>query len=70
MSRKLILQFETEYEGVFNFTINEPKDGLSQEEVELEAQKIIDSKALISKDGAPVRLKSAKIVTQDVETLV
>lgn len=70
MSKKLVLSFETERDGILNFTINNPKEGLTTEEVNQEADAIIESKALISKDGAPVRLKSAKIITQDVEQLV
>lgn len=70
MSKKLVLTFETERDGILNFTINDPKEDLTTDEVSQEANAIIESKALISKDGAPVRLKSAKIITQDVEQLV
>ena len=70
MSKKLVLSFETERDGILNFTINNPKEGLTTDEVNQEADAIIESKALISKDDAPVRLKSAKIITQDVEQLV
>lgn len=62
MTEKLVLVFTTNEDKRFTLTINNPKEGITADEVEAEAQKIIDEDILRPNQGIPVSLYSAKIV--------
>ena len=62
MDEKLVLVFNTNQDKRFTLTVNNPKEGITAEEVEAEAARLIAEDIMRPSQGIPVTLYSAKIV--------
>lgn len=62
MDDKLVLVFNTNQDKRFTLTVNNPKEGITAEEVEAEAARLIAEDIMRPSQGIPVSLYSAKIV--------
>lgn len=62
MDEKLVMVFTTNQDKRFTLTVNNPKAGLTSQEVEAEAARLIAENILRPSQGIPVSLYSAKIV--------
>lgn len=62
MDEKLVLVFNTNQDKRFTLTVNNPKEGITAEEVETEAARLIAEDIMRPSQGIPVSLYSAKIV--------
>jgi len=62
MDVKLVLVFNTNQDKRFTLTVNNPKEGITAEEVEAEAARLIAEDIMRPSQGIPVSLYSAKIV--------
>ncbi|CAD2076059.1 hypothetical protein JEOAER750_01357 [Jeotgalicoccus aerolatus] len=62
MDEKLVLVFNTNQNKRFTLTVNNPKEGITAEEVEAEAARLIAEDIMRPSQGIPVSLYSAKIV--------
>ncbi|HJG32334.1 Protein of unknown function [Jeotgalicoccus aerolatus] len=62
MDEKLVLVFNTNQDKRFTLTVNNPKEGITAEEVEAEAARLIAEDIMRPSQGIPVSLYSAKIV--------
>lgn len=60
--KTLVLSFLTDLNKSFQLTISQPKETLTEEEVQETMQKMIDANVLISSSGRLSQVKSAKYV--------
>lgn len=70
MNRKLVISFNTDDNRRFTLNLNNPKEDLTEADVQAEAQKIIDSDSLTPIQGKPISVHSAKVVEQHVQNLI
>lgn len=69
MDEKLVLVFNTNQDKRFTLTVNNPKEGITAEEVEAEAARLIAEDIMRPSQGIPVSLYSAKIVNTSTTVL-
>ena len=62
MDEKLVMVFTTNQDKRFTLTVNNPKVGITSQEVEAEAARLIAENILRPSQGIPVSLYSAKVV--------
>lgn len=70
MNSKLVVRFDTEEGKRFTMTFNNPKQDLTNEIVQGELDKIIESGVLAPSQGKPVSVYSAEIVETNVTPLI
>lgn len=70
MTKKLVVVFNTDANRRFTLNISNPAEGLTEETLLLEANRLIATNALAPMQGKPVSVHSAKIVEQNVTEII